>query len=247
MAGPMPRTLVFMAATLVLGGCAMKSDIRTIREDLQVMQQRQDSVLLEIQRQNTLLLDSVRTTMALTVDARGTTANQLRQFEQNVRELGQLVEQIMGSLGRIEQRLATLEQRPVAGAVAPGGGTAEQYYATGVQKLSERSYTAASMAFEQIIAEYPQHERAPDAQFQLGETYYLQEQYEDAYAALEAVAEQWPDAPRAPAALYRAGAIAEEQRQFDRARTYYERVRERYPESEEARQAQQRLRGLPGR
>jgi tol-pal system protein YbgF len=242
----MRRALPLAAAVLLAaGGCATKSDVRFLREDLQRMQLRQDSVMVEIQRQNRLLLDSVRTTMALTVDARGTTANQLRQFEQNVSELGQLVGQIMGTLNRIEQRMSTIEQRPMAGGVVPGGGTAEQYYATGVQKLGEGSYTAALMAFEQILAEYPEHQRAPDAQFQLGETYYLQEQYEEAYLALEAVAEKWPDAERSPAALYRAGAIAEERRDFARARAYYERIGASYSGSEEARQAQQRLRGLP--
>lgn len=247
MAVPIRRAVPVLLAAVIAGGCATKSDVRNVRDDLQRMQQRQDSTLREIQRQNRLMLDSIRTTMALTVDTRGTTANQLRQFEQGVGELGQLVGQIMGTLNRIEQRLTVLEQRPAAaaGVVAPGGGTAEQYYSTGVQKLGERSYTAALMAFEQLLAEYPQHERAPDAQFQLGEAFYLQEQYDEAYTALEAVVEKWPDAERAPAALYRAGAIAEERRDFARARAYYERVREEYAGSDEARQARQRLSGLP--
>jgi tol-pal system protein YbgF len=247
MAVRMRRALPVVLAALFASGCATKSDVRNVRDDLYRMQARQDSAMHEIQRQNRLLLDSVRTTMAMTMDTRGTTANQMRQFEQNVSELGQLVGQIMGTLARIEQRLTVMEQRPLgaAGTVTPGGGTAEQYYATGVQKLGEGSFTAALMAFEQLVAEYPQHQRAPDAQFQLGETFYLQEQYDDAYAALEAVVERWPDTERAAAALYRAGAIAEERRDFERARAYYQRVREDYPGSDEARQAQQRLSGLP--
>lgn len=250
-AGRMLRTLpLAVTALIVLGGCATKGDVRSLREDLQAMQQRQDAALRELQQQNAMLLDSIRTTMSMTVDTRGTTANSLRQFDQSVDQLASLVSQVMGTLTRIEQRLSALEQRPVAAAgsgVAPGGGTAEEYYRTGTGKLEERSYAAAVMAFEQIVLEYPQHARAPDAQFQLGEAYYLQEQYDEAYAALETVAERWPDAVRAPGALYRAGAIAEEQRDFDRARGFYERVRADYASSEEARQAATRLRALPGR
>jgi hypothetical protein len=59
-----------------------------MRDGPERMQMRQDSVLLEIQRQNRLLLDSIRASIALTVDARGTTAAQLRQFEQNVSSSG---------------------------------------------------------------------------------------------------------------------------------------------------------------
>jgi tol-pal system protein YbgF len=242
--------LLALVLPLLMGGCATKGDMRTVRTDLQRMQERQDSVLFELQRQNRLLLDSIRASIALTVDARGTTAAQLRQFEQNVSQLGQLVGQVMGSLNRIEQRLGAIEGTPgggTSGTAATGGGTAEEYYTTGMQMMSQQSYATARMAFEQLVREFPQHERAPDAQFQLGQAFYHEQQFDAAYQALEKVAEQWPDAPRSAAALFRAGAVAEERRDFARARTYYERVRTRYPRSDEARQAQQKLQSLPRR
>jgi tol-pal system protein YbgF len=236
-------------AAIALGACATKSDIRTLQNDMLRMQQHQDSTLLEIQRQNRLLLDSIRQTMALTVDARGTTANQLRQFDQSLTRFGELVGQIMGSLNRIEQRITQLEQRPAGGgsaaAPAAGGGTAEEYYNTGMQMMAAGSYATARMAFQQLLQEFPAHERAPDAQFQLGQSHYHEQQWAEAYTALEQVAERWPQAARAPAALFRAGAIAEERREFPRARGYYTRIRQQYAQSEEARQAQQRLQSLP--
>jgi len=251
-AGGGMRLIPLAAAVLLLGGCATKGDMRNLRNEMYWMRQHQDSVLMEIQRQNRLLLDSIRTTMALTVDVRGTTANQLRQFEQNVSQLGQLVGQVMGTLNRIEQRIAALEQRsissaPAQGGAASGGLSAEEYYATGVQKMNEGSYSTARLAFEQLLAEHPDHERAPDAQFQIGESYFRDGAYDEAYEALERVASEWPDAARAPAALFRAGAIAEERRDFSRARRYYERIGQDYPDSEEARQAASRLRAIRNR
>lgn len=241
---------VAAAGMLVLGGCATKGDVRSLRNEMYWMRQHQDSVLQEIQRQNRLLLDSVSTTMAMTVDARGTTANQLRQFDQNVTQMGQLVGQVMGTLNRIEERLASLERRGVT-APAPGptsgGMSADQYYEAGMQKMREGSYSTARLAFEQLVAEFPDHARAADAQFQIGESFYRDDAYDEAYSALEKVADEWPRARRAPAALFRAGAIAEEQGAVQRARRYYTRVREAYPETEEARQAQAKLRSLPNR
>jgi tol-pal system protein YbgF len=238
-------------ALLTLGGCATKGDMRTLRNEMYWLRQHQDSVLTEIQRQNRLLLDSISTTMALTVDARGTTANQLRQFDRNVTQMGQLVSEVMGTLGRIEQRLTSLERRGLQGAPAPGptsgGMSPDEYYDAGMQKMTEGSFSTARLAFEQLVAEFPEHARAADAQFQIGESYYRDRAYDDAYEALERVAEQWASAPRAPSALFRAGAIAEEQRAFPRARRYFTQVRERYPDSEEARQAQAKLRSLPDR
>jgi tol-pal system protein YbgF len=237
-------------ALLALGACATKGDIRNLQTDMLRMQHHQDSVLLEIQRQNRLLLDSIRQTMALTVDARGTTANQLRQFEQNLTRFGELVSQVMGTLSRIEQRLTALEQRPAApapGGARTGGGSAGEYYDTGVQMMAGGSFATARMAFQQLVQEFPDHERAPDAQFQIGETFYREQQWNDAYAAMEAVAERWPQAPRARAALFRAGAIAEERREVPRARGYYNRIVQNYAGTDEARQAQARLRALPAR
>jgi tol-pal system protein YbgF len=242
--------VLLLAAPLLLSACATKGDVRNMRWDLERMQARQDSVLLEIQHQNRLLLDSIRASIALTVDARGTTAAQLRQFETNVSQLGQLVGQVMGGLNRIEQRLTGLEQRPggmAAGGAQGGSGSADEYYGTGLQMMEQQSYATARMAFEQLVREFPQHERAADAQFQLGEVFYHEQQFDSAWAALEKVAEQWPEAPRAAAALFRAGVIAEERRDFARARRYYERVRSAYPRSDEAGQAQQRLQSLPRR
>lgn len=244
------RITLAAVGLLVLGGCATKGDVRALRDEMYWMRQHQDSVLTEIQRQNRLLLDSISTTMAMTVDARGTTANQLRQFDQNVTQMGQLVGQVMGTLNRIEQRLTALEQRPVAAppqGPTSGGMSADQYYEAGMQKMSEGSFSTARLAFEQLVAEYPEHPRAPDAQFQIGESFYRDQSYDEAYEAFERVAEEWEDAARAPAALFRAGAIAEEQRAFDRARRYFNQVRERYEGTEEARQAQAKLRSLPER
>jgi tol-pal system protein YbgF len=248
------RPCLAALAALVLGACATKSDVRTLQTDMLRMQQHQDSVLLELQRQNRLLLDSIRQTMALTVDARGTSANQMRQFDQSLNRFGELVSQIMGSLNRIEQRLTGLEQRPggaagtaggTAAAPAGGGGTAAEYYDTGVQLMAAGSYATARMAFQQLLQEFPTDERAPDAQFQLGQAHYHEQQWAEAYAAFEQVAERWPRAPRAPAALFRAGAVAEERREFTRARGYYNRIRQEWSQSAEARQAQQRLQSLP--
>lgn len=241
------------AALLGSTGCATKSDMRNLQTELRVLQLHQDSVLMEIQRQNRLLLDSIRTTMALTVDARGTTANQLRQYDQNLASLRELVGQVIGGLTRIEQRMTTLEQRPAAtGAGAAGGdapasagGSVDEYYDTGMQMMTAGSYATARMAFQQLVQEFPQHERAADAQFQLGQAFYHEGQFQEAYAALELVASQWPQSPRAPAALFRAGAIAEERRGFIKARGYYQQIVDRYGRSEEAAQARQKLRTLP--
>lgn len=237
---------------LLLGACATKSDIRNLQQSMLEMQRHQDERLMEIQQQNRLLLDSIRAAQAVSLDTRGTMANQLRQFDDNVRQLGQLVGDIMGMLTRMEQRLTAIEQRPggmpVSG-VAPsrGGGTAEQYYESGMQRMAEESWATARLAFEMVVREHQNHDIAPAAQFQIGQTYYHEKDFEDAFRELEKVAVQWPQSDRAPAALFRAGAIAEELNNVVRAREYYTRVRDAYRDTDEGRQAVQKLNTLPRR
>jgi len=239
--------LAVLTALVAGSGCvATKQDVRLLRADLVAMQERQEEALADLYRQNRLLLDSIRTTMALTVDARGSTTNQLRQFNETVGRTNELLSQIMAAQARIEQRVTALEQRPVAAAPSTGGGgSAEQYYQLGVQKLQEESYSTARSAFSQLISEFPQDARAADAQFQIGETYVAEEEWDSAYEAFEQVAERWRESPRAAAALFRAGVVAQDRRDNARARRYYTQVRERYPDSDEARQAQTRLQRLP--
>src|SRR5919106_6170844 len=113
-----PRVPIQFAAAVaaaLLSSCATKRDVRTIQDDIQLMQTRQAELLRDLQQQNRLLLDSIRHTMTLTQDVRGATAGQLREFEQNVNQLGNLVSQVMGTLTRIEQRLTALEQRSTGG------------------------------------------------------------------------------------------------------------------------------------
>ena len=244
----MLRPAPLLLALLLLGACATKKDVRMLSTEVNAMRMHQDSVLLNIQRQNRLLLDSIRAAMQISLNTGGTTASRLREFDQTVDRLTQLMAQVTTGLSRIdqrlsamEQRLTTLEQRPNQ-TQTPGGPSAEQLMTTGMDKKSEQSWSAARLAFETLIQQYPQDERAPAAQYQIGETYVEERAYADAYRAFEAVAERWPDAPRARAALLRAGVVAQEQqRDRAKARGYYQRVVRDYANTDEAREANRRL------
>jgi tol-pal system protein YbgF len=238
-----------LVAAALLGGCATKKDVRTLQEQMRSVQQQQSAMLRDIQQQNRLLLDSIRATMSLTQDVRGSTSGQLRGFEQNVTQLGNLMSQVMGTLTRIEQRLTELEQKSAqpANMAAGGGGSAEEYYNEGQNRYISGNYGAARILFEQLVNEYPTHAQAPDAQYFIAETYVQEKNYPKAYQEFEAVAKTWKDAPRAREALMRAGVVAQEQRDNARARTYYTRVRDEYKGTDEAAEAVKKLSALPRR
>ncbi len=242
------RMLAPIACMAIASGCvATKSDVRDLQMDLATVRAQQDSLYREIRQQNILLADSVRGGAELIRTTRAQLSNQIRQ-------LNEVVISLQALLGQTQQRIAELRERaeqaqpqqPPAGQPPAGGeaGSPDDLYRAGATKLQEKSATAARMAFEQFLTQFPQHERAPDAQFGLAETYVLDEELEDAVNQFVRVAEAYPTSDRAPEALYRAGRISEDRKRTTDARTYYQRVVQRYADSQSARLARERLNRL---
>jgi tol-pal system protein YbgF len=248
--GRRTRTLIALTATLLgFTACATKGDVRTLQQDIASLQAQQERSMEDLARQNRLLLDSLRNAMNLQRDAAGQTSHRFQQLETQLTRTEEIVGQLIQYISQLNDRLAAaiaqVQTAPsVSGALPSQGGTAEEYYALGVQKLSEGAYATARAAFQAVLAEFPNDPRAADAQYQIAESYYAEQNFSDALSALELVPRQWPSSARAPGALYRAGVIAEEMGERGRAREYYQELRQRYPDSDEARQAQARLRAI---
>jgi tol-pal system protein YbgF len=239
-----PIACMVMVSAL-LGACATKGDIRNLRMEISALRAKQDSLYGEMTRQaqaqSAETQEGLRTT-------RGQISNQIRQLQEAVITLQELSGQ---SQQRINELRAQLERAQVGtpGMAAPapqqpGGGNAEELYQAGATKFEEKSATAARLAFEQFLTDFPEHELAADAQFKLAETYVLDENYAEAVKHFERVPEAYPTSPRAPEALYRAGQVSEQRNRRSEARQFYNRVVQRYADSPSASLAQKRLTAL---
>lgn len=235
-----PIACLVMFAT----GCvATKQDVRTLELELASIRAQQDSLYREIVRQNSILTDSVRGGSELTRRLQGQLSNEIRQLRETMTSMQQLLGQTQQQINRQIEELRQSQSAPTAPPPV-SNVSADELYRTGATKLQEKSVTAARLAFEQFLTQYPQHERAPDAQFGLAETYALEEELADAVEQFVRVAEAYPTSARAPEALYRAGELSETRERTDDARTYYRRVVQRYANAPSARLAQQRLNRL---
>lgn len=240
-----------IACIMLMTGCvATKSDVRMLQNDIRSLQTRQDSLYRESFGQMSAQADSVRMLSETLRTVRGQLSNQIRQLQDmliTVQELmgtnAQTVRQLRDQLER-QQAAAAAALQP-APADAPGTPEeAENLYTLGREKLDEKSAAAARIAFEQFLEQYPQHERAPDAQFGLAEALYLNSDLADAIEQFERIPEAYPTSPRAPEALYRAGQISEQRDRRTDARKFYNLIVARYADSPSARLAQQRLTAL---
>lgn len=235
-----------VCAAAMAGGCATKRDVRDLQMELGRMRAQQDSLYQEIRRQNTLLADSVRGGAELVRSTRAQLSNQIRQLNDVVLAMQQLLGQTQQRITELRERAEAAQQPQQPAAQPPAGetGNAEELYRAGASKLQEKSATAARIAFEQFLTQYSTHELAPDAQFGLAETYVLDGELEAAVTNFARVAEAYPTSNRAAEALYRAGRVSEERNRRTDARTYYQRVIQRYANSDSARLARERLNRL---
>jgi len=246
-------SLCALGLAVALGGCATKNDLKQLRDQVVVMQARQDSLFRLLEQQNREIIDSLRAGGELMMRVRGELGYQLQQMEQQLIQIQELTGQSQIRLAELRaQWQARNEQfgQPSdlpAGESAPAAGEAEQLYEIGRSKLEEGATATARAAFQQIVSSYPTHELAPDAQYQIGETYVAEQAFDQALKEFERVVELFPNSPRAAQALYRAGVISAERGNISDARRYFNRVVSGYPRAEEARLAEDRLRGLPRR
>jgi len=106
-----------------------------------------------------------------------------------------------------------------------------------------REYGQAVLDFTDFIAKHPRHTLAANAQYWIGEAYYVQRDYRQAMTEFQKVLDVRPDSPKVPDALLKIGLCYRNLRDESRARQTWDRVAKDYPKSEAARTARTLMRG----
>ncbi len=158
----------------------------------------------------------------------------------------------------LDKRIAVLEsgQRAAPGAAEPAGavvaapaggavGEDQAAYNGAFEKLKGGSYGDAILAFQNLMERYPSSTLLDNAQYWIGEAYYVTRDYQHAAAAFRAIGERWPASRKAPDALLKLGFTQFEQQHLTEARATLKQVVERFPGSDAMRLAQERLQKLP--
>ncbi len=100
---------------------------------------------------------------------------------------------------------------------------------------------AARRKFEAFLKQYPNTELSDNAQFWIGETYYLRKDYERAILEYEKAIVKYPEGDKIPAALFKQALAFLELGDKANAKNLLKRVIERYPQSDQAETAKKKL------
>jgi tol-pal system protein YbgF len=136
-------------------------------------------------------------------------------------------------------------EAPIAPADAGKSGDDQAAYDRAFETLKSGSYGEAVKAFQAFMTDYPASALLDNAQYWIGESYYVTRDYDRAAQAFRAVGERWPNSRKAPDALLKLGYTQFEQKHLADARATLDGVVQRFPGSDAARLAQERLQKLP--
>jgi tol-pal system protein YbgF len=132
-----------------------------------------------------------------------------------------------------------------AGSGAADGGGEQAAYQRGLDALKANDFNGAITRFRDFLRSYPQSSLDGNAEYWLGEAYYVTRDLDSAAAAFGAVGSQYPKSPKVPDALYKLGVTQIDQKHLTDAHATLSQVVQRYPGSDAAKLAAAKLQNLP--
>ncbi len=137
---------------------------------------------------------------------------------------------------------------PDSSTVAPASqtvaGTEQADFDAAMTEWREGRYPQAITAWQRFLNAYPNGKLAGEAQYWLGETYYVSRDYSAAKEAFINLGLNTPQSSRLPDALLKLGYVYQELGDVSRAREVLQKLVQVYPDSPAAALAEQRLQSL---
>ena len=130
-------------------------------------------------------------------------------------------------------------QTPPAAGIDPFAE--QQAYQSAFDLLKSGRYEDATIAFQQFIAEYPAGSYADNAQYWLGETFYITRRFEQAVQEFERLVSAHPNSQKLTHALLKIGYAHDELGNEAEAERVLGELMERHPQSAAAALARKRL------
>lgn len=179
----------------------------------------------------------------------------LRMLEERGKVLDEKNKNQAEKVRELEDQLKSMEAKMAASAkqaeaekqvaeikgVSTGAG---DLYRDAYDTFQRGDLEAARRKFEAFLKQYPNTELSDNAQFWVGETYYLKKDFERAILEYEKTIAKYPEGDKVPAAMLKQGMAFLELGDRTNGRNLLKRVIERFPQSEQAEMAKKKLETL---
>ena len=156
----------------------------------------------------------------------------------------------------LDRRMRSLESRGAGGASAgdaaavaapnsadsaASGADDRASYQAAFGALKDGQYDRAIAAFQKFLIAFADSPLADNAQYWLGEAYYVNKSFPEAQTAFQRVVDKYPQSRKIPDALLKIGYCRYELKQWDSAKQVLSQVATQYSDTPSGRLARQRL------
>jgi tol-pal system protein YbgF len=178
-----------------------------------------------------------------------------KTLDDRTKTMGEKIKGIEDRLKVLEDKMNDLVSRPkevekqplareVPAEVKGASATAGDLYKDAYETFQKGNLEVARRKFEVFLKQYPNTELSDNAQFWIGETYYLKKDFEKAILEYEKAIAQYPEGDKIPAALFKQALAFLELGDKTNGKNLLRQVIERYPHSDQAEMAKKRLEAI---
>jgi tol-pal system protein YbgF len=162
----------------------------------------------------------------------------IRELEDHLKGLEGKISAVASKQIEQEKLISTKEVPAELKGISTGMG---DLYKEAYETMHRGDLEGARRKFEGFLKQYPNTELSDNAQFWIGETYYLKKDFERAILEYEKAIVKYPEGDKIPAALFKQALAFLELGDKTNTRNLLKRVIEKYPHSDQAELAKKKL------
>ncbi len=220
----------------------MRGELEQQTHDISEIKKRQRELYLDIDRRLRALESSASAQAAVVapVEVPGLNeASEAPQTESSTSETGQTAS---STTGLISDTSTNVTQEPTAASQTSTTSSEEQVaYQAAFDTLKEGRYKMAKTELKRFLAKYPDSSYAGNAQYWLGEAFYVTREFDLGIIEFEHVLSRYPGSSKVADAMLKLGYTYYEKKEFNKAKIMLNELRKRYPKATAARLAKKRL------
>lgn len=165
-------------------------------------------------------------------------------LKERLDDLAFRVEYVESFIGVSKKEATAVKGEGKAPAVAETKSDREAAYQSAYRTFKEGKYAQAREEFGKFLKQYPKGEYADNAQFWIGECYYLEGNYEKAILEYEKVIKNYPKGGKNPDAMLKQGLAFQKLGDKQSAKLIFQQVTKKYPNSNQAKIAKAKLKEI---
>ena len=160
--------------------------------------------------------------------------------EEVVHRLNQIQGKIKGIKGLVDERLGGDRESLPEGLPED----ADEMFKAGLEKFNAGLTKTARAIFTEFIRSFPDHEKADDAQYYIGETFFSESRFVEAVTQYRKVYDDYQRGDRFREAVLRIGLCYERTNDCEKAKKIYKFARDEFKKSPEGRKAEKKYKAL---